>query len=243
MMFLAGVLVVTTVAALVQGSLGLGLALVASPALIVVDPDFVPFPVLISALIASVWTMWRDRRSGIADKFVWTLVGIPIGIPVGVLLLQVLPTAVLMLGLGLMVLVTAPLAVTASGIRPTSGYLGVGGLLSALAGTTVGLTGPTVAIVYNRLPPAVLRMTMAVYLSVVQTIAVLALVLAGRATSDVLVLAALTVPGTVLGLALSGPLARRINPRTARIAVVVVCGTAGAGLTVKALAEVITAGV
>ncbi|UZG60359.1 TSUP family transporter [Rhodococcus opacus] len=238
MAFVITVLLITTAAAIVQGSLGLGLGLVASPGLILVDPGFVPLPLLTAALIASLWTCWRDRQAGIADKFIWTLVGIPVGIPIGILLLKILPPSILMLGLGLMVLVMAPAAAFAkSGIRPTGVHLGVGSLFSAVAGATVALPGPTVALVYNQLPPALLRMTMAVYLSIVQTIAIAALLFSGAAHGNAIMLIALTVPGTVIGLAVSGPVARWMNPRVARAAVVVVCIGAGASLTIKALLQ------
>ncbi len=235
---LTAVLVVTTVAAVVQGSLGLGLALVASPGLSMVDPAFVPLPILVAALVASLWTMVRDQRHGLAPSFGWTLIGIPLGIPVGILLLQSLSSTSLMLMLGLSVLALAPLAaMRLPALRVGPASLGVGGFLSALAGTTVGLTGPTVAVVYHELEPAVLRFTMAVYLTIVQTIAIAALLVSGMVTATDLRLVALAIPGTALGLMLSGRVAARLKPAVARRAVIVVCAVAGLSVTVRALID------
>ncbi|MFD5655868.1 TSUP family transporter [Streptomyces hirsutus] len=240
--FIAAVLLITTAAALVQGSLGLGLALIASPGLSLLDPGFVPAPILAAALVASLWTAWRDRRCGLGENFRWTLVGIPVGIPIGIVLLRVVPTPVLMLSLGLLVLVLAPLTSFARfGFEPSPKALGVGGFVSAVAGSTVGLTGPTVAIVYNRLPPHVLRMTMAVYLSIVQVVALATLVISGSVAPEAWTLTALTLPGTALGLALSGRVAHRIRPDVARRAVVAVCCLAGGSLTVRAAIDLVHA--
>lgn len=237
---LAAVLAVTILAGLVQGSLGLGLALVASPGLSLIDPAFVPAPVLAAALVSSLWMMYRDRQHGIAPQFRWTLIGIPIGIPIGLVLLRVAPTSVLMLALGVTVLVLAP--ITASrrlGIAATPLTLGIGGFLSALGGATVGLTGPTVAIVYHQLSPHVLRMTMAVYLTIVQTVVLVTMAAAGGIDSQGWTLIALTVPGTAIGLLVSGPIAKVINADVARQAVIWVCCLAGASVTVKALVSIL----
>lgn len=237
--YIVAVLAVTLLAAVVQGSLGLGLALVASPGLSLVDPTFVPGPILAAALVASTWTMARDRQHGIAPNFRWTLVGIPLGIPIGLVLLSVLPTPWLMLGLGLTVLTLAPMAAAPRlRLSPTPGALGMGGFLSAVAGSTVGLTGPTVAIVYNQLSPHVFRMTMALYLTIVQSVAMAALIATGGMSHKAWVLTALTVPGTIVGLAISGRIARGLRPDLAKTAVVTVCCIAGASLTLRAALDI-----
>lgn len=232
-------LAVTLLAAIVQGTLGLGLALVASPGLSLINPAFVPAPVLAAALVSSMWMMYRDRKYGIGPHFRWTLVGIPLGIPIGLLLLRHAPTPVLMLALGITVLILAPITGSKRlGLPATPLTLAIGGLLSALGGATVGLTGPTVAIVYHQLSPHVLRMTMAVYLTIVQTVVLVTMASSGAIGSQEWGLIALTVPGTAVGLLVSGPIAKRINAEIARRAVIWVCCIAGASVTTKALLSI-----
>lgn len=233
---LAAVLAVTILAAIVQGSLGLGLALVASPGLSLITPAFVPAPVLAAALVSSLWMMYRDRRHGLGPYFLWTLAGIPIGIPLGLILLRHAPASVLMLALGIMVLVLAPLTASRRLALPANPVtLSIGGLMSALGGATVGLTGPTVAIMYHELPPHVLRMTMAVYLTIVQIVVLVTLASSGGIGSQEWSLIALTVPGTAIGLVASGPIAKAIDADIARRAVIWVCCLAGISVTIKAL--------
>lgn len=233
---LTAVLAVTILAAIVQGSLGLGLALVASPGLSLINSAFVPAPVLAAALVSSLWMMYRDRQHGLGPYFLWTLAGIPVGIPIGLILLRHAPTSVLMLALGITVLVLAPLTASRRLALPANPVtLSLGGLLSALGGATVGLTGPTVAIVYHDLSPHMLRMTMAVYLTIVQTVVLLTMAGFGGIGGQEWMLIALTVPGTAIGLLASGPIAKTINADVARRAVIWVCCLAGLSVTTKAL--------
>jgi uncharacterized membrane protein YfcA len=55
--------VITAIAATLQGSVGLGFAMVSVPLLTLIDPRLAPVPQLLVALPLSLAIAWRERRS------------------------------------------------------------------------------------------------------------------------------------------------------------------------------------
>ncbi len=100
--------------AALQGSIGFGMALVASPILVMVDPRFIPVPYMLSSLILSI-SMVRRERGSVDLMGQWAIVGrIPATVLAGWLLV-VVPQDIMILVFGVFVLVAV--GISASGIK------------------------------------------------------------------------------------------------------------------------------
>lgn len=213
--------------ALVQGSLGIGLSLVAVPLLLLIDPSFVPGPVLCVAVILTLLLSHRERRSIDLHSVAWVLAGRIPGTFLGAAALVVLAGDVLTVLFGVLVLLAVALSSFKVNVQPKRWSLASVGVLSGFMGTTAALGGPPVALLLQNLPGARLRGTLSGIFVVGASVALLALVAVNRFGRHELVLALALLPGILLGFGVSGftaPLLDRGYTRTAVLAVA--CGAA-----------------
>jgi hypothetical protein len=225
---IAGVTVVMTISAFLQGAVGFGLGLIAIPFLIYLDLRFVPGPLLVAALTLHMLVLQRDRSGVDKSGLTMLLSGRVLGtIPAAVLLAH-LPIDSMKILLAGVVLAGAVMGLLHSGGHPTPAVLFGAGTASGFMATTAGLGGPPVALVYQRETGLRLRGTLAAYFIVGTVFSLIALAWAGRFGVEELRLSSVLIPGTVLGYFLSRRAAAYLDGGRTRTAV----------LTVSALAAV-----
>src|SRR5687767_14350581 len=79
----------TLVAAIVQGSIGLGFAVLSVPMLSLVHPSLAPVPQLLLSLPLTVYMAWNERHAIHIRGAAWVLVGRIPGAFIGTLLLTI----------------------------------------------------------------------------------------------------------------------------------------------------------
>lgn len=221
---LAVTAVATLVATLSQLLTGFGFALVLVPALLLVTAP--SQAIATSVLLGTAMTLamtWRDWRHIDRAKLLELLAGSVIGLPLGVLALQILPDAALkwvivVSVLGALFVVLANLSLRNR--RSTTTAIGMlsGGLLTAS-----GVNGPPLVALLraNQYPPSVYRATLAGIFSVQNTIAAALLAGTGHVTGPVL---AMTAAGLVVipaGYWLGERMFRRVNAARLRQGIIV----------------------
>jgi uncharacterized membrane protein YfcA len=213
MIFLAGVVV--ALGALVQGAVGYGMALVAVPLLVLVDPTLVPVPLLLLTSMHSVLAVFRDGRHVDWSGVGWAMLGYIPGTGLGVLAVLAVPQQVFSLLVGLLVLVCVVLSLLTWRPRPRPGLLLFAGVVSGAGGTAAGIGGPPIVLLYQNETGPRVRGTISSYFMLGAVISIAALAVAGQVTSEALWRSASLIPFLVTGFALSG-LAHRVldNGRT-----------------------------
>ncbi len=217
---------VLALGAAVQGSVGFGLALVAAPLLILIEPRLVPGPLIAAALVLIGLMSHRERRAVDLDGFHWALLGRLVGVPCGALALVSLPHRETSLLFAALVLAAVAMSATGRRFAPRQGTLLGAGLLSGFMGTFSAIGGPPLALVYQDAPGARVRGTLAAHFLVGALLSLGGLAFVGRFGWGELRLAAVLVPGVVVGFVLSLPLARRLDRGETRRAVLAVSTTA-----------------
>jgi uncharacterized protein len=197
------------VAACVQGTIGFGLALTSAPLLALIDPAFVPGPLLVASAPLAVAALVREREHADVRGVAAAFTGRIPGTAVGAFAVAALPVLVLHVAIGLMVLLAVALSLWAPRFRPTTPVLVGAGVVSGVTGTVAAIGGPPIALVYQHAAGPQLRATMALYFTLGTGLSILALWLTGTFGHQELVLSAVLLPGTVLGFVVSGP-ARRV---------------------------------
>ena len=232
---LAGMLVYG-VAIVMQGVIGFGANMLAVPILALINPDFVPGPVLIlNPVMAAIFTL-RERGSTDRYGLTWALIGRVPGVLVGVLALMVIAEDHLGTLFGVLVLLAVGMKV--SGIHPTRNRrsLLVAGGLSGFMGTTVAVGGPPIALLYHDAPGVVMRATLSPYFLIGTTISIGALAIAGRFGTSDLVIAAWLLPALLVAVAISHPF-RGVADRGWLAPAIYTVSTAGAiALLIRSLA-------
>lgn len=232
--------VVVALGAVVQGVLGFGLALLAVPVLALVAPQFVPVGVLVAVMPLVIVSAVRERAHIDVRGLGWALVGRLPGGAAGALAVALLPLR----GLQLLVATTVCLAVVAAVVadarpQPTGPIPRIGlaaaGALSGIGGTTSGIGGPPMAIAFRSSGGPAIRSTLATFFVVGALLSLGSLALVGEVTAGRLMMGLLLMPAVVVGYLAAGPLRRRVDAGTARVAVLMTSAVAGLVLLVTAL--------
>jgi uncharacterized membrane protein YfcA len=224
---MAIVSVTVLIGATLQGSVGFGMGLLASPILILIDERFVPAPILLSTWVLTTFLTLRERHAIDLHGLRWALVGRVVGTFLAGSVLVVLPADRMAVVFGGLVLVGV--LMTASGLRfqPRPRTLATAGMLSAIMGTIASIGGPPMALVYQDAEGARLRATMSSFFWIGTILSLVALRLVGRFGSEEVRLTLVMLPGTLIGLYTSrwtASVVDRGNTRTAVLAVAAVAG-------------------
>jgi uncharacterized membrane protein YfcA len=226
---------VILVAAVVQGAVGLGYALIAAPLLSATRPELVPATVIATGIALSLLMAGREHRSVDLRGMQWLVVGLLPGTVVGAALLAVASTRALQLLVAVAVLVGVAVSLVRPVVSAGKGTLVGAGVVAGVFGTTASIAGPPVAIVYADRPGPTLRATLSVVFVVSGILSFTGALLAGAVSGRALLWSAGLVPSAAVGFALSKPLAHRIDGPAVRISVLAVSGLAAVVLLVRAL--------
>ncbi|NUW42777.1 sulfite exporter TauE/SafE family protein [Nonomuraea rhodomycinica] len=224
------------VGAVVQGSVGFGLGLVAAPVLTLVDPGVMPGAMQVANMtlplltLAAEWRRvdWRGLGFAVLGRLPGSAVGAVIVVHVSVHALGVL--------VGAMVLVAVVLTASALAVPRNGATIAGAGFVSGVTGTATGIGGPPIALVYQHAKGPQIRATLAMFffLSAAQSLVILAAV--DRLPARALATGGLLLVPMALGFAVSGPLRRYLDGGKVRTAVLAVAATSAVVLITQSLA-------
>ena len=221
--------------AAVQGSVGIGLGLLAAPVFALADPTLVPGTILLMTSVMPMLTAWRERHDVDWRGLGFALLGRVPGTAVGVYIVATQPPSTTAVVVAVVVLGAVALSVTAWDARPTPRALLTAGLISGVGGTATSVGGPPVALLYQRSSGGTLRATMGMYFLIGNVSSVLALAAAGEVAVRDVTRAVLLLPFLLVGFLLSGPLRRHVDGSRLRVAVLAVSAGSAVLLLVRTL--------
>lgn len=227
---------VVYVGSTVQASIGIGLGMIASPMLLLADPDFIPAAIMLAVLPLTFTIAWVDRRHIAPRDVGFAVAGRVPGTIAGALVVASLSDELLAVLVAGSVLLAVVASITGRLFRPTDRALVIAGLASGFAGTTTGVGGPPMALTYQNSDPATMRATISAFFSIGSVMSIAALWLAGEIGVRQLQLTAMILPGVVLGIVTARLVKDSLRPEVVRPAVLVICTTAAVAL----LAETFT---
>jgi uncharacterized membrane protein YfcA len=214
--------VIVAAAAALQAGTGMGMALLAAPLLLLVDPSLVPGPMLCATMVLSIAVVWREWSAIDRNILRVAFVGLAIGCVIGAIVMAVLTGLNLAKVFGAIILVIVLLSVLGLHIRATGPSLLLGGVASGILGTMFGVHGPPIAIVLQHEPPERLRATLCAFFAVGCGISLVMLGVIGSFGFSGMELGLLLLPGVAIGFACGPFLGRMLNRQRARIAVLTI---------------------
>lgn len=232
--WLAAVAIIALGAA-IQGSVGFGLGVVGAPILILLDPRLVPGPILLDALLLTVLVTVREWRHVRLADLGWSVPGRLLGTAIAVWILRAVPSARLQFTMGVFMLLAVALTLVGPRLRIGRRTLFGAGTLAGVMSTITSMGGPPMALLYQNEEGPRLRGTLAAFFALGVVFSIGGLAVAGRFGWTEIRLAALLLPGVVLGFVLSAWTAKRLDKRHIRVIVLVTSAVAGVLVVVSGL--------
>lgn len=232
---LAIALVVTTVGAIVQGTIGVGFAMLSVPIMSLVNPILAPVPQLLLAAPLAFSMTWRERSHIEAKTVVWMVSGRIPGSAIGLVLLAVATQQSLDIGIALSVLVAvgilgAGLTVPRSPVTDFST-----GVIAGIMGMVASMGGPPSALLFKDGKGPTVRSSLALFFSAGLTATIVLRLVAGRISSDDVAIALLLLPALLTGYVISSRLRHRVDGATLRPAILTISTVAAIGLLIRGL--------
>lgn len=221
--------------AVVQGSVGFGVGMIAAPFLMWALPQYMPGSLIMLGGAMTVTTLVTHWRHIDLPTLGWTLIGRIPGLALGAWLVVAVPTAALGVVVGVAVIVAVVLQWSRWTIRKTPTNLLIAAVVSGTTGTATGIGGPPVAMVMAEEPGPVVRATLAAYFLFGSSLSLGALAAVGRLGVAHVVHAAALLPALVVGALLARPLARHLDDGRTRHAILVLAAASGLVLAITSL--------
>jgi uncharacterized membrane protein YfcA len=216
-----------------QAALGLGLALLVVPVLALVDPGFIPGPLLLAGSVLAAMTAYGERDA-IDHKMLGTsLIGLAGGTLVGAMALDYATGPNVQRVFGGAVLAAVIVSLIGMPVAANARSLIVGGGVAGIMGTMVGIHGPPISLVFQNAEPKVARAMLGAFFTVAYLGSVAALALFGLFGPPQLGRTVILLPGVAIGLALAPATRRFVNRERLRIAILGIAAISGIMLLVK----------
>jgi len=216
-----------------QAALGIGLALFVVPILALVDPGFIPGPMLLAGTVLTAMTAYQERDAIDRKGLVISVLGLAAGTVLGAMALRLATGANVQRVFGAVVLISVLASALGFRVTATPRNLILAGGASGIMGTMVGIHGPPISLVLQGAEPKVVRAMLGAFFTIAYLGSVGTLALFGLFGAAEIGRAAVLLPGVGVGLAMA-PLTRRfINRDRLRAAILGVAAVSGILLVCK----------
>lgn len=226
---------VVTIGTMTQAVVGFGLAVVTAPFVVIFAPDLMPAALLVTSLALPVIQLARGERDIDWPNLRWAVAGRVLLMPAGVALVALTSPTVIAVIVGVMVLVAVAGSLSSIDVRPRPTTAFGAGLITGISGTAASIGGPFFGLVLQHERPSRIRGTLAVFFVVGATTSLAGLAVVGEVNRDQVVVGLAWIPFLVLGLAVSGPVRRRVAPERMRRYVLTLAVVAGVTVIARAL--------
>ena len=220
---------------LVQGLLGIGFGLLAAPLLYLLDPSYVPGPILLLGFLLASCMLLGNRQSLAWRRPLPAILARLPGAWCGGFLLGLLPSAWLGLLLGACVLLATLSSYRWLEVRCNPRNLAIAGFCSGLMGTATSVGGPPMALVYQSCSRISARDELAAFFLLTTPVSVLFLLYQGRMPLDYLHSTLKLAPAVLAGYALARCLDGRFDKRSPRQLLLLLSLLAASGLLMQSL--------
>jgi uncharacterized protein len=216
-----------------QAAIGMGLNLFAVPILALIDPVYVPGPVLLHSFLVASAASYRLRADINVSELGISLAGLVVGTVIAALLLLQLNAQELPRLFGILVL--AAVAITAAGYRIalTGPRLLAASAGAGILGTIAGVHGPPIALMYQHESPARIRSALLPFFVAANSISLLALIGIGMFGRREFLASIMLLPGLFIGYLVSPWLIRLMSARSIRACILAISAVSGMALALK----------
>jgi uncharacterized protein len=216
-----------------QGITGLGFGMVTAPALLLIDPIFVPVPMLILAMTISLLVVIRDKQHIDYKTLSISLGGRVPGTILAALTFTLIPLALYSIIFGVLILVAVILTSTKIKVLPNTVNILIASFASGFMGTLTSVGAPPMALVFQHGQANMVRSTLAMFFLIGCLFSLIVLYFFGSFTSQHLYVTAIFIPPLIIGFKVSSFLVPKIDQKLMRIFMLSIAGVSSAILILK----------
>ncbi|MFI0349298.1 sulfite exporter TauE/SafE family protein [Actinomadura sp. 9N407] len=221
--------------AIVQGSVGLGVGLVATPIVTMLFPSLMPGSILVAATVLPLATLAQEVRHADLKGLGWAFGGRLAGTPLGVWVVAVVPVRVLGAVIGAMVLAALGAGLWRGRVPRNRATLTTAGMIAGATGSASAIGGPPIALLYQHESGPKVRATLAVFFTGGALLSLVTLAAAGQLPGEQVTAGLVLTPFVLAGFVLAGPVRRYVDDGRMRTAILVVVGASAITLIVRSL--------
>lgn len=227
------VIALSALGAIVHGSIGIGLGLVAAPALVAIDPAFAPGPLLLVGQLVGIRHIVAEHPAIDRRALTRGLMGVPFGIVGAILVLEMMSRRTMSIMIGSLTAIAALMLLRGITLSRTPRGETAAGAACAFSALTAALPGPPLVCVYSDMTPGTLRPTASALILTVAATGFVSLLLSGNFGSHEVDLFLWLVPGVLFGLSISRFVRPRIDKPWFRPLILVIALCGGVGLVLR----------
>lgn len=228
-------LLLLAVGGMVQSAVGFGVGVVAGPFLAVLRPDLVPTGLIVCGLLLALVLLVRDHRHIDWPGLGWALLGRLPGLLLGTWVVVVSPAPLIGIILSVSILATVAVNWSRPRISLTRQNLVLGGAAAGFTGTSAGIGGPPLAMVYQREEPTRTRATLSAFFAIGGAVSLVSLNVSDAIPAGVMRESILLSPAVLVGYFAARPLVGRMGQHHMRLIILVVAGAASLLLLIRSI--------
>lgn len=232
-LLLAGSAIV--VATVIQATMGIGLSLIAAPAVVLLDPSLVPGSLLVLGLLLPMMSVAHEWRHIAWRDAGWLVGARGLTTPLGVLVVGWLSADAIGIAVGVGVIAAVGLSLWRLDVRPTSRNLAIAGAVAGVSGTAASIGGPPAAVVLQHQQGPRLRATLAAFFVAGAAMSLTGLAIGGRLTRHQLLYGASWIPCLAVGFLVAIPLRRYVRGAWLRYAILGLSAASSVVVIVRSL--------
>ena len=217
----------------VQGSTGVGFALILAPVMSLLAPQLLPACLLLLMLPLNFFVLWRERGEVDKPGAGWISAGRLAGAAGGLWVLAVLSPAQLSVFVGLATAGAALVSLMMPAFSPTRPAYVAAGLVTGITETATGIGGPPLALVFQHQAPPRSRSTIAFCFLLGELVSLVLLAFTGALHGEHFAATLQLLPALAVGMLLSQAVHHRIQTRFLRNFVIVFALVSGVLLLVR----------
>lgn len=228
---------VVATGALVQGTIGFGLAVVAAPFLYQINPALVPGPIIMAALAIGSLSAYRYRDHIDLSAMKYAFLGRIPGSIIGGWLLVMFSSKQMGLFLGGSVLLAVAASLSSITLKPSPKSLFGAGLFSGIMGTASSIGGPPIALVMQNESGDHIRANLSVFFVFGCLVSLLVLGMGGMLDTEVMLYGVLFIPAVLIGSRAAKRAVQYVNQEMIRKALLFLCSVSGVVAISSALSK------
>jgi uncharacterized membrane protein YfcA len=213
-----------SIGATLQGAAGYGMALVAGPVLMLIEPDLIPGPMVISAFLLVILVIFRDRQALDFLGLKWAVIGFIPGVALGIFFLKRFSGEQFATLFALLILLVVLMSAVGLRFKANKPTLTIAGFSAGLMSVLTTTSGPPIALVYQDAPGKKLRATISGFFVAGTIFVVSSLLLVGELGVRELSLSLLLIPGILVGFLASRRVANWVDRGYTRPVVLLISG-------------------
>lgn len=207
---------VLALGAFVQAVVGFGIALVATPWVLIFAPELMPISVLMCGLVTPVTQLVAGPR-----RIDWSLIRVALAArilltPVGVWIVATASTGAIAILVSALILVSIGVALRTPNVNLTPRSSFIAGAITGVTGTAASIGGPFVALTLRGRDPDLVRSTLAVFFTCGAAVSLAALAVGGANQPTAWVAGLCWTPAVLAGFGAAQPLKHRIDAELLR---------------------------